>query len=62
MDAALLQITQEERRQSLNKRLTQLQKNRIALNYIDLREKAASEATLPAANEAASSSGFEEQM
>ena len=56
LDVAVLQIAQEEcRRQSLNKRVNQLQKNWIALNYIDLKEKAGSEATLQCVGEASSS-------
>ncbi|CDW81966.1 UNKNOWN [Stylonychia lemnae] len=37
---ALSQITQEEKKKSMKQRLTQLQKNRIALNYIRARESA----------------------
>ena len=36
---ALRRITEEEKKKSLKKRLTQLQKNRIALNYVRFREE-----------------------
>jgi hypothetical protein len=40
LNNALNQITEEEKKKSLKQRLTQLQKNRIALNYIKFREEA----------------------